>query len=100
MAKIIKFGENKLATGIVSPRYVAQKVAQNNDPDLFIDMLASHPEHIERSKEKRNRILADRIIREQMELEKKEEREALIFKMALGIYACVGIIFTMAFLML
>lgn len=58
MAQIIKF-ENDRATGLATPRYGAQRVAQNLDPDLFVRMLYNHPEHIERSKEKREQILEE-----------------------------------------
>lgn len=58
MAEIIKFANDR-ATGIATPRYTTQKVAQNLNPDLFIDMLDRHPEHIARSKAKRERILEE-----------------------------------------
>ena len=66
MARIIKFNGN-VATGIASPKFPVQQAVQNRDPDLFIDMLAHHPEHIQRSIEKRNRILED--------IQKKEQEK-------------------------
>lgn len=72
MAEIIKFANEK-ATGIATPRYTTQKVAQNLNPDLFIDMLDHHPEHIERSKAKRERILEENR-RKKMAMEAKRHR--------------------------
>lgn len=53
--------------GIPTPKYRAQQIKQDLDLDLFPNMLANHPEHIKRSKAKRDRIMAER-------KEKSEER--------------------------
>lgn len=76
MAQIIKF-ENDKATGLATPRYGAQRVAQNLDPDLFIRMLQNHPEHIERSKQKGQRIREEarqRVLAEQEEMDRKDQQ--------------------------
>ena len=40
-------------TGIQTPRYRAQRIRQDRDQDLFVDLLARHPGHIARAKAKR-----------------------------------------------
>lgn len=85
MAEIIKFSNNR-ATGIATPRYGVQQVAQNLDPDLFINMLAKHPEHIARAKAKREQVMAERKL--QMELEKAEREELERLNQKVGFLSC------------
>ena len=46
MNNIIQF------TGIRTPKYRAQRIMQDRDQDLFVDLLANHPAHIARSRAK------------------------------------------------
>lgn len=65
-------------TGVPTPRYKAQKIRQDRDPDLFINMLAHHPGHIARAKEKRERILAEERAREEAARRARAENQRTI----------------------
>lgn len=65
-------------TGVRSPRYKAQRIRQDRDPDLFVDMLANHPAHIARAKAKYQAHM-ERVTQEAArERARQEDRERLL----------------------
>ena len=65
-------------TGIPTPRYTAQKIRQDLDQDLFVDLLASHPEHIARAKAKHEQYVMARAREAADEVARIEARERLL----------------------
>lgn len=72
MNNIIQF------SGIKTPRYKAQRIRQDMDQDLFVDLLANHPEHISRAKAKREEYLARKAMEAAMKSARKKEQEWLL----------------------
>lgn len=68
--------------GVQTPRYRAQRIKQDRDPDLFINMINSHPGHITRAKAKRDRIIARAKAKANADHQAHEDAERLT--MALG----------------
>lgn len=68
--------------GIPTPRYHAQRIRQDRDPDLFVTMVNNHPGHIARAKAKRDRIIE--AARKQAEADRLAHEDAERLTLALG----------------
>lgn len=65
-------------TGITTPRYKAQRIRQDRDQDLFVDLLANHPAHIARAKARRWEYVKAVAERAAEERAREEDREKLL----------------------
>lgn len=68
--------------GIPTPRYRAQRIRQDLDQDLMLNMVNSHPGHLARARAKRDRIIEE--TRRQAEAEARAKQEAERFELFLG----------------
>lgn len=64
--------------GIQTPRYKAQKIRQDRDQDLFVDLLAHHPEHIARARAKAEAYVMEKAREAADEVAREAERERLL----------------------
>lgn len=64
--------------GIQTPRYKAQRVRQDRDQDLFVDLLAHHPAHIARAKAKAEAYAKEKAREAEEEAAREAEREKLL----------------------
>lgn len=83
--------------GVPTPKYKAQQIRQDLDPDLFVDMLAGHPEHIRRAKEKYRACMAEAAKRAAREQETEESRERLLSVLGhLAVFSLLALVVTVA----
>lgn len=68
--------------GIPTPRYRAQRIRQDQDQDLFVNLLANHEGHLARSKAKAQRVIEETMQRAEAEARAKQEAER--FELFLG----------------
>lgn len=66
-------------TGIKTPRYKAQRLRQDRDQDLFVDLLANHPEHIARARAKAEAYVMEKAREAADDVAREAEREKLLF---------------------
>lgn len=64
--------------GIQTPRYKAQRLRQDRDQDLFVDLLARHPAHIARAKAKAEAYAKEKAREAEEEAAREAEREKLL----------------------
>lgn len=64
--------------GVPTPQYRAQRIRQDRDQDLFVDMLANHPEHIARSKAKAQRYIEAKIQKAKDEADRQDLQDRLL----------------------
>lgn len=65
-------------TGVPTPKYRAQRVRQDRDQDLFVDLLAHHPEHIARARAKAEAYVMEKAREAADEVAREAERERLL----------------------
>lgn len=65
-------------TGVPTPKYRAQRVRQDRDQDLFVDLLARHPAHIARAKAKAEAYAKEKAREAEEEAAREAEREKLL----------------------
>lgn len=68
--------------GIKTPRYRAQRIMQDLDQDLMLNMVNSHPGHLARARAKRDRIIEE--TRRQAEAEARAQKDTEAFTVFLG----------------
>ena len=68
--------------GVQTPRYRAQQIRQDRDPDLFINMINSHPGHLARAKAKRDRVIEAALAKAAAEQRSREEQDRLAQNLA------------------
>lgn len=64
--------------GVPTPKYRAQRIKQDRDQDLFVDLLAHHPEHIARSKAKAQKYIEQKVQAAEDEAARQNMQEKLL----------------------
>jgi len=83
--------------GIPTPLYKAQRIRQDRDPDLFVNMLANHPMHIARAKAKAARVQAEAQARAVAQRRRQEDADQLISSLSqLSMGTTLAVILTAA----